>query len=69
MYHVPALASPQTFSECFGPTGWLDRLHGTDTAFRAAMKLGQGTTLGVSRRAVADAVRAAAAASKGRAHS
>jgi hypothetical protein len=39
--------------------GVLDRLHGTCTGFNIALKLGHGTTLGVSRREVAAAVQRA----------
>ena len=48
----------QTTKECFGVLGVLDRVHGTCTGFNIALKLGKGTTMGVSRKEVAAAVRA-----------
>ena len=58
-YAVPGLGDPlahdwhhETFNECFGVLGVLDTLHNTNTNFMTAMKLGHGTTMGVSRRDV-----------------
>ena len=48
----------QTTKECFGVLGALDRVHGTCSGFNIALKLGKGTTMGVSRKEVAAAVRA-----------
>ena len=56
----PTHARPlhQTFTECFGVLGVLDTLHRTNKGFLAALRLGHGTTLGVSRKEVAAAVKA-----------
>jgi hypothetical protein len=67
----PAVPCPctraQTFNEVFGVLGWLDALHGTDVAFKTALRLGHGSTLGVSRREVSAAVKAAKAGAPGKA--
>ena len=45
-YNLPLQKSPDlhdfhhlTFDNCYGLTGWLDGLHGTDSKFRRARKL------------------------------
>ncbi len=52
------LLSLQTFNECFGVLGLLDTLHNTNFGFKAALQLGHGSTMGVSRKEVAAVVRA-----------